>query len=261
MSSEVETSLTISVEASPSKTETARDSSTSVGMTKITDKIIVALDVATKREAVELIAQLREQISFFKIGLQLYTAEGPEIVRAVLVTGAKVLLDLKLHDIPNTVARAVESTAQLGVQMLTIHLSGGAEMIRAAVGARKSNMSILGVTVLTSATAETLREVGVADELDRQVLRLAKLGVAHGVDGLIASPQETNALRAEFGNKVKIVTPGIRPRWTEAGDQKRFMTPRQAIEAGADYLVIGRPITSDPSPRDAVARIVDELSD
>src|SRR5438552_2261380 len=130
MSSEVETSLTISVEASPSKTEGARDSSTSVGMTKISDKIVVALDVATKSEAMRLIEQLREQISFFKIGLQLYTAEGPEIVRAVTANGAKVFLDLKLHDIPNTVARAVEWASELGVQMLTIHLTGGSEIDR-----------------------------------------------------------------------------------------------------------------------------------
>ena len=125
-------------------------------MTKATDKIVVALDVATKSEAMRLIEQLRGQISFFKIGLQLYTAEGPEIVRAVTANGAKVFLDLKLHDIPNTVARAVESASELGVQMLTIHLTGGSEMIRAAVAARKKEMSILGVTVLTSSTQQTL---------------------------------------------------------------------------------------------------------
>src|SRR5437762_11864887 len=144
-------------------------------MTKAADKIIVALDVATKKEAAALVEELREQISFFKIGLQLYTSEGPEIVCAVLSTGAKVWLDLKLHDIPNTVARAIESASNLGVQMLTIHLSGGSEMIRAATGARKGRMSILGVTVLTSSTDSTLREIGISDKAGDQVLRLAKL--------------------------------------------------------------------------------------
>jgi orotidine-5'-phosphate decarboxylase len=167
-------------------------------MTKSAEKIIVALDVATKAQALGLVEQLREQISFFKIGLQLYTAEGPEIVRAVLATGAKVFLDLKLHDIPNTVARAVESAANLGVQMLTIHLSGGMEMIRAAVAARQEKMSILGVTVLTSADEETLREIGIADKIDNHVLRLAKLGVENGIDGLVAGPREIRLLRKEF---------------------------------------------------------------
>jgi orotidine-5'-phosphate decarboxylase len=228
-------------------------------MTKIADKIIVALDVATKEKALALVDQLREQISFFKIGLQLYTAEGPEIVRAVLFTGAKVWLDLKLHDIPNTVARAVESASNLGVHMLTIHLSGGSEMIRAATAARTNNMMILGVTVLTSATEETLRQIGISDKVDDQVLRLARLGVEAGIGGIVASPHEIKALRAQFGDKVKIMVQGIRPTWAEPGDQKRFMTPRQALEAGADYLGIGRPITTHPDPREAVTKILNEL--
>ena len=229
-------------------------------MTKAADKIIVALDVPTKVAALDLVDQLREQISFFKIGLQLYTAEGPEIVRAVLSTGAKVWLDLKLHDIPNTVARAVESATNLGVHMLTIHLSGGSEMIRAATAARANNISILGVTVLTSATEQTLREIGIADKVDGQVLRLAKLGVDAEIDGVVASPHEIKALRHEFGDEIKIVVPGIRPTRSEAGDQKRVMTPRQALDMGADYLVIGRPITTHPNPREAVAKILAELT-
>jgi orotidine-5'-phosphate decarboxylase len=228
-------------------------------MTTAADKIIVALDVPTKIAALDLVDQLREQISFFKIGLQLYTAEGPEIVRAVLSTGAKVWLDLKLHDIPNTVARAVESATNLGVHMLTIHLSGGSEMIRAATAARTNNISILGVTVLTSATEQTLREIGIADKVGDQVLRLAKLGVEGGIDGVVASPHEIKLLRAEFGDKIKIVVQGIRPSWAEPGDQKRFMTPREAVEAGADYIGIGRPITAHSSPHKAVAKILDEL--
>src|SRR5436309_3835718 len=232
--------------------------STPLGMTK--DKIIVALDVATNRQALKLVEQLRDQISFFKIGLQLYTAEGPEIVRAVLSTGAKVWLDLKLHDIPNTVARAVESATKLGVRMLTIHLSGGSEMIRAATAARANNISILGVTVLTSATEQMLREIGIADKVDDQVLRLAKLGVDAEIDGVVASPHEIKTLRHEFGDKIKIVVQGIRPARFEADDQKRAMTPRQALDAGADYLVIGRPITTHPNPREAMAKILAELT-
>ena len=227
-------------------------------MTK-SDKIIVALDVATKEKALALVEQLRDEISFFKIGLQLYTAEGPEIVRAVLSTGVKVWLDLKLHDIPNTVARAVESASNLGVHMLTIHLSGGSEMIRAATAARTNNISILGVTVLTSAMEQTLREIGIADRVDDQVLRLAKLGVEAEIDGVVASPHEIKVLRAEFGDKVKIVVQGIRPSWAHPRDQKRFMTPRAAIAAGADYIGIGRPITTDPNPRDATSKILTEI--
>jgi orotidine-5'-phosphate decarboxylase len=225
----------------------------------VRDKIIVALDVPRKEAALDLVRQLAGQISFFKIGLQLYTAEGPEIVRAVLGIGAKVVLDLKLHDIPNTVARAVESAAELGVQMLTIHLSGGGAMIRAAVSAFSGDLLLLGVTLLTSANEQTLREIGIPDKIDDHVLRLAKLGVSAGIGGLVASPREATMLRAEFGNEIKIVTPGVRPTWAEAVDQKRVMTPRKALEAGADYLVIGRPITAHPNPLEAVAKILGEI--
>ena len=228
-------------------------------MTDAADKIIVALDVATQEKALELVQELRDQISFFKIGLQLYTTEGPEIVRAVLATGSKVWLDLKLYDIPNTVAGAVKSASHLGVHMLTIHLSGGSEMIRAATDARAGDVVILGVTVLTSATEQTLREIGIDDKVADQVLRLAGLGVEAGIDGLVASPHEIKALRSKFGDKIKIAVQGIRPRWAEPGDQKRFMTPREALDAGADYIGIGRPITAHRNPREAVAKILDEL--
>ena len=228
-------------------------------MTNKAEKIIVALDVPTSERALKLVAQLREQIEFFKIGLQLYTAAGPEIVRAVSATGAKVFLDLKLHDIPNTVARAVELATALGVQMLTIHLSGGSEMIRAAMGARKTEISILGVTVLTSATQQTFDEIGIGEQLDRHVLRLASIGVSAGIDGLVASSFEVPELREEFGDKIKLVVPGIRPAGSERSDQKRTMTPREAIQAGADYLVIGRPITAHLDPRVAVTKILEEF--
>lgn len=223
------------------------------------DKIIVALDVATKKKALALVKQLGSKISFFKLGLQLYTAEGPDIVRAVLSTGAKVWLDLKLYDIPNTVARAVESASTLGVQMLTIHLSGGREMIRAATGACSADMLLLGVTVLTSATEQTLREIGIPHTVEDQVLRLARLGIEAGIDGFVASPHEIKMLRAEFGSRIKIAVQGIRPSWAEPGDQKRFMTPREAIEAGADYIGIGRPITAHARPEDALQKILEEL--
>ena len=237
-----------------------RDVSTSLDMTKTADKIILALDVPTKAQALALVEQLTPEISFFKIGLQLYTAEGPEVVRAVLSTGAKVWLDLKLHDIPNTVGRAVESASNLGVQMLTIHLSGGGEMIRAATGARKGRMSILGVTVLTSSTDSTLREIGTSDKAGDQVLRLAKLGVENGIDGVVASPHEIKSLRAAFGDEIKIAVQGIRPSWAKPDDQKRFMTPREALKAGADYIGIGRPITAHANPREAVEKILEELA-
>ena len=228
-------------------------------MTTAAEKIIVALDVATRQKALDLVEQLRADISFFKIGLQLYTAEGPEIVRAVLATGAKVWLDLKLYDIPNTVARGVDSASILGVQMLTIHLSGGSEMIRTATAARASDLLVLGVTVLTSSTEQTLREIGITDGVEDQVLRLARLGAAAGIDGVVASPHEIKILRREFGERFKIAVQGIRPSWAEPGDQKRFLTPREAFEAGADFIGIGRPITRHQNPREAVARILDEL--
>jgi orotidine-5'-phosphate decarboxylase len=223
------------------------------------EKIIVALDVPTQVEARDLIGLLAREVGAFKIGLQRYTADGPELVRAASKFGP-VFLDLKLHDIPNTVAKAVESADQLGVRMLTLHLSGGREMIRAAVAARKSKMLLLGVTVLTSSNDAMLEEMGVSFTMSDQVLRLARLGVANGIDGLVASPREARMLRQEFGDRIKIVTPGIRPVGSETGDQKRVASPREAVEAGADYLVIGRPITGAADPKAAVRSIVAELS-
>lgn len=233
------------------------------GETKVNsrDKIIVALDVPTKADALGLIDQLADEISFYKIGLQLYTAEGPEIVRAVLQRNAKVFLDLKLHDIPNTVAGAVQSAVSLGVHMLTVHLSGGEAMVRAALKAANQRLLVLGVTVLTSADQQTLSEIGIADSVEAQVLRLAKVGVDAGVGGLVASPHELERLRAEFGEDIKIVTPGVRPAGAETNDQKRFMTPREALLLGADCLVIGRPITAAPNPSEAVKRIVEEIEE
>jgi orotidine-5'-phosphate decarboxylase len=224
------------------------------------DRLIVALDFPTQSEALALVSALSGAASTYKIGLQLYTAEGPGIIRAVAATGAKIFLDLKLHDIPNTVAKAVAAAGELGVQMLTVHLSGGRAMLSAAVKARPPNLFLLGVTVLTSATSETLRETGVNSGIEEQVLRLAELGKESGIDGLITSPHEVRTLRDRFGDQMKLITPGVRPSWAAANDQKRFNTPNEALENGADYLVIGRPITADPDPRAAVDRLLTEIA-
>jgi orotidine-5'-phosphate decarboxylase len=226
----------------------------------IRDRLIVSLDFPNQVKALALVSVLSGAISTYKIGLQLYTAEGPGIVRAVAATGAKVFLDLKLHDIPNTVAKAVAAAGQLGVQMLTVHLSGGRAMLEAAVEARSPNLSLLGVTVLTSATSETLTETGVRSGIEEQVLRLAELGRKSGIDGLITSPHEVRALRERLGDEMRLITPGVRPSWAAANDQKRFTTPSEALKNGADHLVIGRPITADPDPRAAVERLLEEIA-
>ena len=224
------------------------------------DRLIVALDFPTKSKALALVSALSGAVSTYKIGLQLYTAEGPEIVRAVAATGAKIFLDLKLHDIPNTVAKAVAAAGELDVQMLTVHLSGGRAMLEAAVAARPPGLSLLGVTVLTSATQETLSETGVKSGIEEQVVRLAELGKRSGIDGLISSPHELRSLRERLGDEMKLITPGVRPSWAAADDQKRFTTPSEALQSGADYLVIGRPITADPNPREAVERVLEEIA-
>lgn len=225
------------------------------------DRLIVALDVGTRAEAISLALTLAPFAGWMKIGLQLFTAEGPDLVRALCGTGANVFLDLKLHDIPNTVARAVESAANLEVGMLTLHLMGGGEMICAAVEAAPSSLLLLGVTVLTSANDETLRAIGVEDKVSQQAARLAKLGSENGIRGLVASAHEIGAIRQAIAHDVKLVVPGIRTGDSRADDQRRTMTPADAIAAGADYLVIGRPITSAPDPAAAAQKILEELED
>ena len=218
------------------------------------------LDVPAKSAARELIKAIGGKVGFFKVGDQLFIAAGPAIVEEIQASGARVFLDLKFHDIPNTVRRAVESACALGVDMLTVHLSGGREMCEAAVVGRGiSKILILGVTVLTSLSDEALAEVGFRTSVQDEVLLLADLAKHVGITGLVASPQELVALRERFGSLFTMVIPGIRPTWSEAGDQKRTLTPRQAVDAGADYLVIGRPITASPDPQSAVQRIIDEL--
>ena len=224
------------------------------------DKIIVPLDVPTAQAACDLIEAIGGIVGFFKIGNQLFTSAGPNIVEEARASGSKVFLDLKYHDIPNTVRHAVESASALGVDMLTIHLSGGRAMCEAAIlGRGISNVLILGVTVLTSLNDIALSEIGFGGSVQDEVLILANLAKKVGITGLVASPQELGILRERFGSYFTMVIPGIRPAWSEPGDQKRTMTPRQAVEAGADYLVIGRPITASPDPKKAVQRIVDEM--
>jgi orotidine-5'-phosphate decarboxylase len=225
------------------------------------NRIIVALDVPDEAAAFSLIERIGARVGYFKVGLQLFTKAGPQIVRRIHGAGAKVFLDLKFHDIPNTVRHAVESAAGLGAQMLTIHLSGGAKMVRAAADAAEgSGVLILGVTVLTSSSETTLRETGVADDVGGQVARLASLARDNGIRGLVASPLEAPMLREQFGGHFTIVTPGVRPAWAEANDQQRMLTPAEAVRAGADFLVIGRPITAHADPAEAVAQIAAELS-
>jgi len=225
------------------------------------DRLIVALDFATQAKALALVSVLAGRVSIYKVGLELYTAAGPAIVQAVAATGAKVFLDLKLHDIPNTVAKAVSAAGELGVQMLTVHLSGGSAMLEEAAKARPPGLLLLGVTVLTSSNEGTLAETGVASGVRDHVLRLAKLGENCGIDGLITSPQEVRVLRERLRRDMTLVTPGVRPAGAAADDQKRFSTPLEALQNGADYLVIGRPITSNADPVAALERIVKELGD
>lgn len=193
-----------------------------------------------------------------KLGLQAFTANGPSIVAELRDRDIEVFLDLKFHDIPNTVLHAVQEAVRLDVSMLTVHTSGGAAMLKAAVeGARGSSTRILGVTVLTSHDESSLGDTGVSGTMQETVLRLATLGVRSGIDGVVASPHEIRAIREHLGRDVLIVTPGIRAVDDAAGDQKRTMSAPEALRAGADYLVIGRPITQAADPAEAARRILD----
>ena len=230
--------------------------------------IIAALDVPSAEQALKLAREIAPAVGAFKIGAELFTAAGPDIVRRVRATGASVFLDLKFHDIPNTVAKAVASATRLDVQMLTIHTSGGAEMIRAAEEsaqqtARQSGRNaplVLGVTVLTSSDAGTLAEIGCETNVARQVERLAGLAVKAGLRGLVCSPLEIAALRQILPANVQLVTPGIRTGAEKADDQKRTLSPREALDAGANWLVIGRPIYAAENPRVAAEKILKSLN-
>lgn len=203
--------------------------------------------------------RLAGEVGMVKIGLQAYVAHGPDLVRELRAQGHSIFLDLKLHDIPNTVASAMRQIAELGVTFTTVHASGGSEMLRAAVAAA-SDTRILAVTVLTSIDAAALDAIGHRDDVRSSVLRLASLSTRAGVDGVVASPQEVEEIRRVAGD-LEIVTPGIRPAGADRGDQKRVMTPREAIEAGADWLVIGRPITRADDPVLATRQILADLAE
>ena len=225
------------------------------------DKIIIALDVPDTDGALRLLDSLGDPPALCKIGLELFTAEGPSVIKAVQDRGSRVFLDLKFHDIPNTVAHAVKSASGLGVAMTTLHASGGPVMLEAAAKAAEgSELLLLAVTVLTSMDAAQLSSTGISVEPREQVLRLAGLASDTGIGGVVCSPLEVNAIRTSLGNDLRIVTPGVRPTWAATGDQKRFMTPAEAVKEGSDWLVIGRPITAAENPKEAYAKVVSELS-
>jgi orotidine-5'-phosphate decarboxylase len=224
------------------------------------DRLIVALDVPDAEAARGLAGRLAGEIGMFKGGSQLFTAAGPDIVRGLVAGGHRVFLDLKFHDIPNTVAGAVASAAALGVSLLTIHAAGGPAMIEAAArSARGTSARVLAVTVLTSLDAAALDAIGLSSGMEGAVTRLARLAADAGADGVVASPHEAASLRAARGPGFLIVTPGIRPAGSAPGDQSRAATPASALSEGADYLVVGRPITGAADPAAAARAIVLEM--
>ncbi len=229
--------------------------------------IIAALDVPTPEAALKLAAEVAPAVGAFKIGKELFVSAGPDIVRRIRDTGAAVFLDLKFHDIPNTVAKAVEAAVRLDVQMLTVHASGGSAMLQAAETAARETARRLGrpdplvlaVTVLTSLESADLAAVGADENVGRQVERLARLAAAAGLRGLVCSPLELVGLRQILPGDMQFVTPGIRPAGAAGDDQKRTLTPRQAIDAGATWLVVGRPIHAAANPRAAAESILASL--
>jgi orotidine-5'-phosphate decarboxylase len=226
------------------------------------DRLIVALDVPSASQARQIVQVIGEAAVTYKIGNQLFTAEGPQVVRDLVSSGRKVFLDLKFLDIPNTVAAAVKSAAELGVSMMTVHASGGSKMLKAAVeaaGWSAAGPMVLAVTVLTSLSDSDLQELGIASNVSSQVLRLGTLARNVGCAGLVASAQEARELRRELGEGFAIVTPGIRPTGFASGDQARVVTPQDAVAAGATYLVIGRPILDAADPAKAVEQIVHDI--
>ena len=229
--------------------------------------LLVALDVPTEEAALGLARELAPVVGGFKIGSQLFTSAGPEIVRRLRGSGGAVFLDLKFHDIPNTVAKAVEAAVRLDIQMLTVHTSGGLEMLRAAEDsaqetARQMGLTaplVLGVTVLTSMDGRALNSIGCEANVGKQVERLANLAIRAGLRGLVCSPLEIAALRQLLPEDVKLVTPGIRTGAEPGDDQKRTLAPKEALSAGADWLVIGRPIYAAENPRQAAEQILASL--
>jgi orotidine-5'-phosphate decarboxylase len=233
------------------------------------NKLIVALDVSTAHQARELVQTLRGVVGMFKIGSQLFTGAGPDIVREIIKSGSRVFLDLKFHDIPSTVAAAGAEATRLGVSLFNLHAAGGSEMMRRTAEAVSrtadaeglTRPSVIAVTVLTSAEAATLSEIGISFSTEDQVRSLSLLAEASGMDGVVASPREIALVRSAIKReRFLIVTPGIRPSGSELDDQKRVMTPAEAFSEGADYLVVGRPITSAKDPKQAAEHIIDQMA-
>jgi len=235
------------------------------------DRLIVALDVATLAEEEKALRELGGTVSFFKVGNQLFTAAGPRAVEAIKETGAKVFLDLKYHDIPNTVERTAQAACDLGVDLFNVHALGGFEMMECAAKAvwnwseekGRPGPKILGVTVLTSLSEASLKDVmGETNRtLEEEVLMLARMTSSAGLDGVVASPEEIVPIKEACGKEFIVLTPGVRPQGSEMGDQKRVLTPGEAIRRGADYLVVGRPILSALNPREAAGAILKEMED
>ncbi len=242
----------------------ASNSKSIVSMRK---RLIFALDVPTQREALELVDALAGEVGVFKVGKQLFVSSGPEIVKQIRRRGGDVFLDLKFHDIPRTVAKAAAEATKLDVAMLDVHASGSVEMMRETVrevaktarDERVKRPKLLAITVLTSLNRSDLSRVGVKSTVESQVTRLAKLARLCGMDGVVASPLEVARIRRECGSRFLIVTPGVRPASSDVEDQKRVMTPEQAIRAGAKYLVVGSPIRNAPDPVQAARDIVAEM--
>jgi orotidine-5'-phosphate decarboxylase len=225
-------------------------------------RLIVALDVSTAAAARKIVAAVGDSAHAYKVGMQLYTAEGPAVVRDLVDSGRRVFLDLKYHDIPNTVGAAVQNASQLGVSMLTVHAAGGGKMLKAAVEAAQSahqSTIVLAVTVLTSLDDTELGKIGVRGGVLDHVLRLAALALSNGCQGVVASAQEAGALREEFGSDFAIVTPGVRPAGSGPHDQARVVTPAEAIAAGASHIVVGRPITEALDPAGETRAILGQM--
>ena len=227
------------------------------------EKLIVALDVSTAAAAQKIVAAVGDSALTYKVGMQLYTAEGPQAVRDLVASGRRVFLDLKYHDIPTTVAAAVHEAGKLGVSMLTVHAAGGGKMLHAAVHAAQlvnPNLQVLGVTVLTSMDDGDLEKIGIPGSVQEEVLRLAALALDNGCKGIVASAREAPRLRSEIGGHFALITPGVRPAGSPHGDQARVVTPAEAIAAGASHIVVGRPITEAPNPEAAARAILEQIS-
>jgi orotidine-5'-phosphate decarboxylase len=225
--------------------------------------LILVLDAPSPRDVAPVLRRLAGTVRWVKIGLEMFTASGPDCVREIAGLGFEVFLDLKLHDIPNTVSKAVESAARLPIGMLTLHAGGGREMMRRAAQAQRDHapgLLLLGVTVLTSLGEGDLRDLGVASPPAEQVVRLGTMAAEAGLRGLVCSPHEISPLRAALGPDMRLITPGIRPRGAVADDQTRILTPGEAARAGANYIVVGRPIFQAPDPAAAARAILSELA-